>query len=114
MPNFRLALLVLLGTGLPAATDWRAVRAQEGPGSTELEYRVVGGTIAAERAWPWQVAIYVRRSDGNFAMSCGGTVINARWVLSAADCFIRRGDFAPRGASEVLVIEGTNQIDFIR
>jgi secreted trypsin-like serine protease len=79
-----------------------------------LDYRVVGGTIAAEGAWPWQVAIYFKQPDGTFMLGCGGSIVNPRWVLSAAHCFLRPSDATLRVASDVLVVEGTNQIDLAR
>lgn len=45
--------------------------------------RIVGGETAPDYSWPWQVYITVR---GNFV--CGGTLINTRYVLTAAHCII--------------------------
>ncbi|XP_035209877.1 ovochymase-1-like, partial [Stegodyphus dumicola] len=48
--------------------------------------RVVGGTAAVPNSWPWQVSFqhaYIE-PNGHF---CGGTLINAQWVISAAHCF---------------------------
>uniref|UniRef100_T1JDJ8 CLIP domain-containing serine protease n=1 Tax=Strigamia maritima TaxID=126957 RepID=T1JDJ8_STRMM len=45
--------------------------------------RVVGGTPATLGDWPWAVAIYV---DDHF--SCGGTLINHNFILTAAHCVI--------------------------
>ena len=47
------------------------------------ESRIVGGTLASDFAWPWQVYI---TSRGQF--KCGGTLIDRQHVLTAAHCII--------------------------
>ncbi|XP_032565249.1 transmembrane protease serine 4 [Chiroxiphia lanceolata] len=44
--------------------------------------RVLGGSPAAIEAWPWQVSLQYRREH-----ICGGSIIDPRWVLTAAHCF---------------------------
>ncbi|XP_070534303.1 uncharacterized protein [Ptychodera flava] len=43
--------------------------------------RIVGGRPAEDGEWPWQAAIYI---DGS--VSCGGSIINEEWILTAAHC----------------------------
>ncbi|KAK8764057.1 hypothetical protein V5799_033334 [Amblyomma americanum] len=52
---------------------------------TESEDRVVGGQEAVPHSWPWQVSLSRAEYEvmGHF---CGGSLIAAQWVLTAAHC----------------------------
>jgi len=49
--------------------------------------RIVGGDSAIAGSWPWMVYILL-----NKATLCGGTLIDAQWVLTAGHCFIKLKD----------------------
>jgi len=72
----------------------------------KLEPKVVGGAPAAEGAYPWQVSLSVSWiADPARAHFCGGSVLNERWILTAAHCL---ANLRPQDA---LVVSGTNHLD---
>ncbi|KAL9967916.1 hypothetical protein ACROYT_G026224 [Oculina patagonica] len=61
-------------------------KASGGEESSQCGYkpstRIVGGTEAPQGAWPWQAQI---RTTSGFPF-CGGTLVHAQWVVTAAHC----------------------------
>ncbi|XP_026230166.1 transmembrane protease serine 9-like isoform X2 [Anabas testudineus] len=52
-------------------------------GQPPLNTKIVGGQVASQGSWPWQVSL--QSSAGHF---CGGSLINNQWVMTAAHCTI--------------------------
>ena len=50
--------------------------------------RIVGGVCTTQKKWPWQVALYLRDSEGKLHFSCGGSLVAPNRVLTAAHCFV--------------------------
>lgn len=46
--------------------------------------RIVGGSLAAAGEFPYQVALL--RSKADKSIWCGGSIIDANWILTAAHC----------------------------
>lgn len=72
--------------------DWHLIKPNNryvqpiGPAPPQLPgSRIVGGTVATRNAYPYQVALVV-----NDAWFCGGSIISATYVLTAAHCVDER------------------------
>ena len=66
---------------------------------------IVGGSSAAEGEFPFMASIQSKGQDGTDGHFCGGSVIGARWVLTAAHCLV---DTAP---GDIQVGVGRTNID---
>uniref|UniRef100_A0A8C0W2Y2 Peptidase S1 domain-containing protein n=2 Tax=Castor canadensis TaxID=51338 RepID=A0A8C0W2Y2_CASCN len=49
--------------------------------------RVVGGEEASVDSWPWQVSVQYDKQH-----ICGGSILDAHWILTAAHCFRKHLD----------------------
>ncbi|XP_073469806.1 chymotrypsin-like elastase family member 1 [Aquarana catesbeiana] len=72
--------------------------------------KVVGGSDASPNAWPWQISLQYL-SGSSWYHTCGGSLIRANRVLTAAHCVDRVVSFrVALGDHNLSVNEGTEQI----
>ncbi|KAL4703150.1 hypothetical protein ACJJTC_016751 [Scirpophaga incertulas] len=64
-----------------------------------MSSRIVGGQDAPEGAYPYQVSL---RSFGSHF--CGGSILNSKWILTAAHCTINKS------VNSIQVVVGTNSL----
>ncbi|XP_074088976.1 urokinase-type plasminogen activator isoform X2 [Macrotis lagotis] len=67
---------------------------QCGHKSMTPRFKIVGGNTAPIESQPWFAAIYRRYRGGSTSFVCGGALISACWVVSAAHCFteLKKGE----------------------
>ncbi|XP_039967033.1 venom serine protease Bi-VSP-like [Bactrocera tryoni] len=66
---------------------------EEGCGYTHNTYKkIVGGEVSKKGAWPWAVLLAYPDGSASSPFKCGGTLVTARHIVTAAHCI--RSDLA--------------------
>ncbi|XP_006171115.1 serine protease 42 [Tupaia chinensis] len=95
------------GTSPPASTRLPILLVPFAKVCGHSTLKIVGGVDAAEGKWPWQVSVRINRKH-----VCGGSLINAQWVLTAAHCIlsVKMGDRSIYEESTSVVVPVRNII----
>ena len=82
----------------------------EGPPESQSLDRIVGGRESEAGQWPWMVALFI-----DDAWFCGGSLISASFVLTAAHCVDGAAYFdIMAGAHDIREPQGLGQYVFFR
>ena len=57
------------------------------PGARQSIEKIVNGIDATQTHWPWMARLFLKENIGdNSGWSCGGSIINNNWIVTAAHC----------------------------
>ena len=55
-------------------------------GPSKISSFVVGGEDTKPLEFPWQISLQRKRTDNSWYHTCGASLLNEQWVLTAAHC----------------------------
>lgn len=102
----RLATLLSLAALTACGPDLAVISGAGDEGFDTAEGRIVGGVDADIASVPWQVAVM----DASYYQYCGGSIIDASWILTAAHCEVAVGDKVGAGHSRLTTMRTAGQI----
>merc|ERR1719192_2935507 len=69
-------------------------------------FRIVGGMETKPNKYPWQVGLVSVFESGIGSVWCGGSIISAKHVLTAAHCMFNSG--VPNNETDINVLVGVH------
>ncbi|KAL5014554.1 hypothetical protein ScPMuIL_008824 [Solemya velum] len=68
--------------------------------------KIVGGGVAHQGQWPWQVALAHKNSTNQWFINCGASLLDENWIVTAAHCVTRKETGVPLALSEIKLYLG--------
>ncbi|CAH1788527.1 unnamed protein product [Owenia fusiformis] len=104
------ALLFCGLVGLSYQVVWNTADCGQGGSGPPGDVQIVDGVESADGQWPWQISL---RREGlfGFGHSCGGSIINNKWILTAAHCLSATGDASGYQIEYGMNIRDTGTLD---
>lgn len=104
----RRAPATALAVLLTALTLGACLLGASGAAATMVPY-VIGGQRASTAQYPWQVLVLSMPSP-TLEVLCGGSILDATHILTAAHCIDQQGTTVPYPSSEVRVLAGADSV----
>ncbi len=79
-------------------------------GSSALVPYIIGGQESSISQFPWQVFVLLEDPIEGIEASCGGSILDATHILTAAHCVDHENTTISYPASELLVIAGASEV----
>ncbi|CAH8654297.1 unnamed protein product [Dicrocoelium dendriticum] len=74
------------------------------PGFVGPAFKILGGESSEPNAWPWAVRLTIQSGVENATTLCGATLIDPRWIVTAAHCLKKLIDINPFDAPSSTVV----------
>lgn len=101
------ALLTLaLGTFL---TGLALLLIAPGAGAATLVPYIIGGQATSITQYPWQVYV-LADENGDTVGSCGGAILSATTIITAAHCVTQEGTTTPVPVTDIEVVAGASEV----
>ena len=102
----------LAAAALALAIPWAPAQAREALPEVPVEGQIIGGSDASITDAPWQVALLLPGDAPTWDRQfCGGSIISAEWILTAAHCVVPdpRNNVTTQ-PEQIVVLSGTAEL----